>query len=379
MTAIFNHRTSLTLAALAAFGLAGTAAQAQSFTPGTLVVSQVGATGSTTALTSAATQVYLDEFTTAVAQANPIFSAPVTGLTNSGTATSEGALTLSTNGQSLLLAGYNASVGTAAVASSTSPAVYRGTAEVNAAGTVSTSFLTDGTFSGNNIRSTASVNGATLYSAGPTGLYSTTFSSAGASGTAAETGTTNIRVTNILNNNLYFSTESAVSATNQGPGIYDDGKVGTQTPTSVAVPVLAAGQATTNLYDFLFTNATTLFAVDQTAGLVEYTSTTGADGTFTKANTFAVTGGLQSLTSNGTDIYAVSGTSAGNSLVDFNIASGTFTTLATAAANTVFRGVDFAPTPAAAVPEVSTTISFGLLLALGLGGLAIAKKRSVRA
>jgi hypothetical protein len=31
--------------------------------------------------------------------------------------------------------------------------------------------------------------------------------------------------------------------------------------------------------------------------------------------------------------------------------------------------------PAAAVPEASTTVSFGLLLALGLGGVVIAKKK----
>jgi hypothetical protein len=43
-----------------------------------------------------------------------------------------------------------------------------------------------------------------------------------------------------------------------------------------------------------------------------------------------------------------------------------------------FDNVNFSGTPAA-VPEASTTISFGLLLALGLGGFAVAKKRTVRA
>ena len=379
MTTFVSRRVAVTLAALAALGLAETAAQAQSFAPGTLVVSQVGTTGSTTALTSAATQVYLDSFTTAAAQASPLSSVPVTGLTNSGTATSEGALTLSSNGQYLLLAGYNAPVGTAAVASSASPAVYRGTAEVNAAGTVSTSFFTDGTFSGNNIRSTASVNGTTLYSAGPVGLFSTAFGSG--TGTAAETGTANIRVTNIANNNLYFSTASTASATNQGPGIYDDGKVGTQTSGTTATAVLAAGAASTNAYDFLFTNPNTLFVADATAGLLEYTSATGADGTFTLASTLG-TPGLTSIASNGTDIFGITSASSANSLLDFNIASSTFATLATAGANTAFRGVDLAPTAApvtAPVPEASTTVSLGLLLMLGLGGMAVAKKRTARA
>ncbi len=36
-------------------------------------------------------------------------------------------------------------------------------------------------------------------------------------------------------------------------------------------------------------------------------------------------------------------------------------------------------TPAAAVPEASTTVSFGLLLALGLGGVVIAKKKKAAA
>ena len=60
----------------------------------------------------------------------------------------------------------------------------------------------------------------------------------------------------------------------------------------------------------------------------------------------------------------------------FNAASGTF-----GAAQTVETGLTgpsflaFGPSSSAPVPEASTTVSFGLLLVLGLGGLVVAAKR----
>ena len=113
----------VTAAALAAG--ATSAGATPPFAPGNLVVYRVG-TGAG-ALSSAATPVVLDEFTTAGA---PVGSVPlptaVSGnqraLTSSGSATSEGLLTLSTDGRYLVLTGYNAVPGTAGVASTASTA-----------------------------------------------------------------------------------------------------------------------------------------------------------------------------------------------------------------------------------------------------------------
>ncbi|HEY2589541.1 MAG TPA: hypothetical protein VGI81_27590, partial [Tepidisphaeraceae bacterium] len=104
------------------------------FQPGDLVVYRVGA--GSAALSSGSTAVYLDEYTpsgtlvqsialpTAAAGAN-------NPLTSSGTATSEGNLTLSANGQQILLTGYDAAPGVASIAStntSTSGSITKATA-----------------------------------------------------------------------------------------------------------------------------------------------------------------------------------------------------------------------------------------------------------
>src|SRR5262249_7279011 len=89
------------------------------FTPGDIVVERIG--DATTAPSSAATPVYLDEYTTAGVFVQSIaLPTTVAGaqrrLEASGTATSEGLVSRSADGQYLLLAGYDAATGTAAVA-----------------------------------------------------------------------------------------------------------------------------------------------------------------------------------------------------------------------------------------------------------------------
>jgi hypothetical protein len=372
MNTIFNRHAGRTLAALAAFGLAGTAAHAQTaFTPGNLVISVIG--DGSTKLSSAAAATSLEEITTS----GTLVQTLSTGLVDSGSATSDGFLTLSSNGQYLTLPGYKGSVGDPSVVASSDP---RGIGEVGANGIVTTSFFGDSTYTGNNIRSTASVDGTTIYTGGTAsgtngGVRVTSYApgSTSATSTLAETGSTNDRVVNIFDGNLYYSTGSGTA------GIYSLGAVGTQIAATTGT--LIATDAAKSPYDFYFANAATLFVADDSSagGLQEYTNSGSG---FNLANTFNRQGGLRSLAGNGTDIFGV--TTAGNgSVVDFNIASGTFSTLYTdTTVNTVIRGVDFAPVAAGAgspVPEASTTVSFGLLLALGLGGFAVAKKRTARA
>lgn len=370
MTAITTRtrRTGLTLAALTGLGLAATGAHAQkAFTAGNVVVSRVG--DGSAALSSAGTATFLDEYTTSGALVQSI---AVSGLVNSGTAGSEGALTLSTNGQFLTFAGYSAAAGTAGVSSSTT--IARGVGEVGSNGVVSTSALSDASFSGNNIRSAASADGVTLYATGGTGgVRATTFGSG--TTTQAESATANTRVSNLYNGSLYFSTGSATG--NAGIGIYNVGPLGSPLAAPVALFTEAAGASP---YDFFFLNANTLFVADDrttaAGGLQEYTNTGSGFTLLTTFNlaglTTGTTAGLRGLTGNGTDLFGIS---TDNRLVDFNLASGTFGTIATGAANTAFRGVDFAPTAAAPVPEASTTASFGLLFILGLGGVMVARRR----
>jgi hypothetical protein len=155
------------------FGLAvlcaATAASASDFTAGNVVVVRIG--DGSAALTSAATAAFLDEFTPAGALVQSIAlpiapSGANSSFATSGTATSEGGLTLSADGRYFLLTGYDAPLGTASVASSATPAVLRVIARVGLDTSIDTSTTTTN-FSANNIRSAASTNGTDLGSPHP--------------------------------------------------------------------------------------------------------------------------------------------------------------------------------------------------------------------
>jgi predicted extracellular nuclease len=337
------------------------------FTAGDIVVLQVGA--GSTALSSAATAVFLNEYNNSGTQvqsiAMPTF---VNGnnrvLTQSGTAGSEGALTLSADGKYLSLVGYDAAEGTVAVASTTSAIVNRIVARVDGAGSVDTSTRINSAYSANNIRSAVTNDGSGFWVAGSsTGLSYVPFGSSGAS---TQLNSLNSRVVNIFNNQLYDSSQSGTNI-----GINTVG-VGLPTTTGQTVTAIIPGltSATSNPYAYVLLDRDagvagldTLYIADQSAGLLKYSfngSTWTARG--------SITGNLTGLTGvvNGSsvDLYATNGTAAGNSLVKFTDTTpfttnltGTFTTLKTAAANTIFKGVAFAPTVAVSTPTVNLSVS----------------------
>jgi hypothetical protein len=88
------------------------------FQPGDFVVYQVGTTGSTTALSAVSVPVYLDEYTPSgtLIQQIPMNSG-MNPLSAAGSGTTEGYLTTSQNGQTLLVPGYNAPSGVSNIAS----------------------------------------------------------------------------------------------------------------------------------------------------------------------------------------------------------------------------------------------------------------------
>jgi hypothetical protein len=334
------------------------AAHAQ-FSAGNLVVLRDG-TGSV-ALSSAGTALYLDQYTTSGAFVNSL-AIPSTGtsaLVNSGTASSEGALTLSANGQYLVLAGYNASAGTASIANTAASAAPRGVATVDAGGNYTLAATTGTAFSANNIRSgttdgngnfwAAGANGGTIYYNSPT--------------TAITNSTTSVnnRVIQDVGGNLYFSTGSGSTR-----GIYEIS--GTPTTTgNTAVSLINAGSSASP-YDFAFNPGMTIAYV---ADSDNYTASSGIGGiekwmlvtgtwTFQYSLSLGTNGAVGlavDFSGSNPVIYATSAN--GNSLFDVvdTGSSSTGSLLDTASANEVFRGLDFAP-----VPEPSV---------LALGGLAL--------
>lgn len=142
---------------------------AGNLTSGNIVVVRVG--DGSTALSSAAAPVYLDEYSPSgvLVQSIPM---PVTDFQNnqtftiSGTATTEGSLTISADNSYLTLAGYDAAPGTAGI--STATGIVRVIALVDALGNVNTQtgITLDSAYRNNSIRGAFTVNGSGFWCSG---------------------------------------------------------------------------------------------------------------------------------------------------------------------------------------------------------------------
>lgn len=337
------------LTATAALFLFAAVAQAQ-FSPGDLVVLRDG-TGSG-ALSSAGTAIFLDQYTTSGAfvnsQAIPTTGSPA--LVNSGTAASEGQLSLSANGQYLVLAGYNVAAGTTGVAGSASSAVPRGIATVDASGNYMLATTTASFYSGNNIRGGTSDGNGNFWGAGPAVTGGTVYLG---TGTPAQIFATNSLAVQDIGGNLFYSTAKGTT------GIYEFAG----TPTSgITTPTLVLANAAPS--DFTFNTSKTIAYVANTVGGIQRYDFNGTS--WTLSYTLDSGTGMNGVAVNfsGTDPLVYATTEDGKNLIEITDAgSGSAaTTLDTAGANEAFRGVDFSPQ---SVPEPSAWALFGL----GLGGL----------
>ena len=125
-----------------------------------------------------------------------------------------------------------------------------------------------------------------------------------------------------------------------------------------------------------------LFAANNSGSSITEFASTGA-GTFATGTTFATGGTLNrplglAFDARG-DLFATN--VSGNSVTEFaSTGAGTF-----GAGKTVETGLSqpsflaFSPLPSAPVPEASTTVSLGLLLALGMGGMVVAARKKRKA
>jgi predicted extracellular nuclease len=329
------------------------------FTPGNIVIYRVG-TGSA-ALGSAATAVFLDEYTPSGTLVQSIAlptadSGANQTLTASGTSTSEGLLTLSTDGHYLVLAGYDAAVGTAGITTSASATINRVVARVGADGSIDTTTALSDFSTGSSPRGVASTNGTDLWvSGGAGGVRYTTLGSH--TSTQLSTTVTNIRGVEIFNGQLYASDSSGTSVRL--------GTVGSGLPTT-------SGQTISNLpgfptagspHGFFFADLTasvpgldTVYVADDGGTLQKYSLVSGtwaSNGTVTAAGIRGLTGSVSGTTVN---LYMTSASqlSAFADASGYNGAlSGSITSLATASANTAFRGVAFAPQAAVVLPTLS--------------------------
>ncbi|WP_428304387.1 hypothetical protein [Lacipirellula sp.] len=361
-------------------------AHGATFSPGSLVVYRTG--NGSGAVTSAPAPVFLDEYspTGALLQsiALPTAASGVNKpLIAQGDAALEGLLHRSADGKSLLLTGYNHQLGTpipaeaggnGTLAQTNSSVVNRTIGRVDAAGLINTATTISDSGQGSP-RSAVSDDGVNLWvshgsiSGGTDGgVRYTTVGATGAS-TMVSNATTDPRTVNIFNGQLYLSTVGGGS----NPPVQAIGSdlphVGGQTTTGLTGVL---GSTSRNVIDFFLADLdanvhgpdTLYVSGDNEAAITKYSlveSTWISNGTVgTTADDYRGIAGVVSGSS--VTLYATraNGASADSlvSLVDstgYNSTAGAFsalapTTIATAGANTLFKGVAFAPVNPTAIP-----------------------------
>ena len=264
---------SILAAALVLTGTVGVAAVVHTtsagavspLTPGDLLVYRVG-TGSGS-LGSGAAAVTLNEYspTGALVESLPLptaSSGSVNALTASGSATSEGQLTLSADGSSVVAAGYDAPPGTNSVSGTTSASVPRTVAVVGPSGSVDTSTALTDALSGNNVRGAATTDGVHLWVSGSdpsSGVRATTIGSTTSTPLVSST-YKNFRSVDTADGQLYVSadpTKASVTVAKVGSGLPTTGTntvtnlpfaTSPSSPYAFAFLTLGSGSAPDTLY-----------------------------------------------------------------------------------------------------------------------------------
>lgn len=352
-------------------------------TAGNLVVVQVG--DGSASLSSNATAGFVKEFTTAGSLVQTIAlptATAATALTYSGSATSEGFIQLSTDKQYLAITGYGATPGTAGVTTATPTAVNRvvGIIPISTGVVNASTRLTDA-YSGSNIRSAFTTDGTNIWTAGNGGsgqgaTAGVRYTTVGATtSTGLHSSVTNERVVNIQNNQLYSSSSSN---TNLGINTIGTGVPTTNGQTVAELPGMPTSGTHSN-YDFWFKDANTLYVADDGGvttggGIQKWVLSSGswtlAYTLLNNGTTATATRGLAgTIDTNGNAILfaTTAGSSQNNVITVTDTGAGSLaSTVATAAANTVYRGVEYISV--AAVPEASIPL-FLCLVCGTIGGL----------
>ncbi len=374
-----HPRLAVLLAALSV--LSAPLATAQNFVAGNVVVYRVG--DGTTGLINTGNPVFLDEYTPTgtLVRSVPLpttASGPQRQCIASGTATSEGFITRSADGQFLIATCYGRDLGgSGSIPGTPSIDVPRVIARIAVDASVDTSTALSDAHGGNNVRSAASLDGNAFWSVGGSSgvrystLGATTSSQVSATGTGA---LTNIRQIAVYGGQLYVSTASGTAVRL--------GEVGSGTPTTSGQPITALpGIPITNAspYAYVFFDldgsvpgVDTVYVADDSAtspapaiskfslvgGTWIQNGSVGSAGDSYRGLAGSVSAGTVTLWSTrkggssatgGGELVSISDSSGYNGTL-----SGTPVLLATAGTNTAFRGVALAPVSPSPTPPSGT-------------------------
>ncbi|MCX6853346.1 MAG: hypothetical protein NTV80_00410, partial [Verrucomicrobia bacterium] len=292
----------------------------------------------------------------------------------------------------LVLPGYDADLSSSAsLTSSTSVFVNRVIGRVDGAGNIDTSTALTDANSGSNFRGVCSLDGSQFWTAGNGSGVRFTTELGAATSTQLSSTNTNLRQPGIFGNQLYVSSgNNAVRLGSVGAGLPQlTGQIISSLPGHPTSNINPSAFVILDL-DATISGVDTLYAADDgsSGGLMKYSfdgSTWTARGT-AGAGADAYRGLTATVTGASVTLYATrkgGGSSIGGGelvrLVDSSgrtgTLSGTPTWLATAAANTAFRGVALAPNQfdlsiaASAPTSVFTTAPFDYTLTLTNPGL----------
>jgi len=281
---------------------------------------------------------------------------PQRALTNSGSASSEGYISQSADGNYFILVGYDAAPGTTSVSGTTAVANARVIGRVDLLGTVDTSTGLTDAYSANTFRSACSDNGTSFWTSGtatnPNGPGARYVAALGATtSTQLSTTVTNLRVANIFDGQLYTS---SASSTFQGVS-----KVGTGLPTTSGQTITLLNGFPTAMgpqsYDFFFADAATVYVADErnsaSGGIQKWTESGGLWTLAYTLNPALNTGcrGISGYTEAGvTTLFATTTFGANNTTVVSVVDTGpgsVFTTVVPNTLNMAVRDVQFVRSP----------------------------------
>lgn len=321
------------------------------FTPGNLAVLRVG--DGAQALTSHGNSVFVDQFTTngALAGSLAIPDEGANALLQSGSASSEGALTRSADGRLLLLAGYNIALTNAAILNASlskaaASVVPRALGAVDALGGFALVGVTTNQYGGDNMRAGASDGRGNYWGAG--GNSGTYYFGDGPTNTVQAINA-NSTVIQDVGGNLYFSTSKLLQ------GIWKIN--GTPAAPASAASILNSGPSGSP-YGFAFSpDLNTVYLADDSltgSGGIQRWDFNGSSWTLAYAFTSLTNAGARGVAVDFSGanpvIYATTAENTANRLVkitDTGVNS-PVTTLATAGVNQLFRSVMLAPVAALA-------------------------------
>ncbi len=326
------------------------------FTPGDIVVEQLGDGDETLANTG--NTMFMDEFTTSGTQLQgiKITDSGASALIDSGTASSAGGMTLSTNGQLLCIPGYNTGQPySSSLTGSSSTAVPRGIGTVSSAGSYSLAATSSSAFNANNFRGAASDGNNNFWGSGNTGSGGIYYF--GNASTAADLVNSNLICLNIFGGNIWYDTQKSPFY-----GIWQYSGTPTTSQSTLGTQVIPLTSSDAPYNFAVNSSGTVIYYADDGSASGESSANAGIHKWTKSGSTWSsqyillsgtvVYGLAVDWTTAQPTVYATTGSGAsGNSLIMVqDTGSGaTATTLATAATNTIFRNVEFAPvTPAAA-------------------------------